>query len=420
MMLSFDFHLLSFVALTGVLWVLYKLLLEGRVPVRVVYGYLLAGMVVAAGVSVLSPVLPIDTGGAEAAVAAAAGDARPYLTVSQIIEGSSAGWWLAENGWRLAYVGGAAVVLLYVFVQLVTLRRFRQLAVRQYGLEGMRGVQVYEGAYDAPFSYGRSIFLPADLQDGALRDMVLRHECSHLRHRHFAQLLLFQLWVALNWFNPFMWLWFFSLKRVQEMEVDTDLLHQGVDRRAYQLSLVELCVLKRTCLSLHSNYFCSPLKLRILFMNRRPRRACWRMTAAGAVVLVAAGVALGCQTRSDNPLRGTWELVGVVDPHTGRVKPATVRQLKFVGNESFFTMAFLNDSINDTSILFQGSGGSYEYVNDTLVRERSMDCPVRRVGTDRYRMTWRNLGNRQQPYVTEEWRRIETPPSLEKYWQIVQ
>ena len=134
----------------------------------------------------------------------------------------------------------------------------------------------------------------------------------------------------------------------------------------------------------------------------------------------AAGVALACQTRRDNPLRGTWELVGVVDPHTGRVKPAAVRQLKFVGNESFFTMAFLNDSINDTSILFQGSGGSYEYVNDTLVRERSMDCPVRQMGTDRFRMTWRNLGNRQEPYVTEEWRRIETPPSLEKYWEIVQ
>ena len=45
MMLSFDFHLLSFVVLTGVLWVLYKLLLEGRVPVRVVYAYLLVGMV---------------------------------------------------------------------------------------------------------------------------------------------------------------------------------------------------------------------------------------------------------------------------------------------------------------------------------------------------------------------------------------
>ena len=420
MMLSFDFHLLSFVVLTGVLWVLYKLLLEGRVPVRVVYAYLLVGMVATAGVSMLSPVRLMPSSGTEAAVAATAEGARRYLTVSQIIEGSSAGWWLVENGWRMAYVGGAALVLLYVFVQLVALRRFKRVAVRRYDLPGLRGVQVYEGLYDAPFSYGRSIFLPADLPEGELHDMVLRHERSHLTHRHFAQLLLFQLWVALNWFNPFMWLWFFSLKRVQEMEVDTDLLRQGVDRRQYQLSLLQLCVLKRTCLSLHSNYFYSPLKLRILFMNRRQRRVCWRLTGAAAVVLVAAGVALACQTRRDNPLRGTWELVGVVDPHTGRVKPAAVRQLKFVGNESFFTMAFLNDSINDTSILFQGSGGSYEYVNDTLVRERSMDCPVRQMGTDRFRMTWRNLGNRQEPYVTEEWRRIETPPSLEKYWEIVQ
>lgn len=68
MMLSFDFHLLSFVVLTGVLWVLYKLLLEGRVPVRVVYAYLLVGMVAAAGVSMLSPVRLMPPGGTEAAV----------------------------------------------------------------------------------------------------------------------------------------------------------------------------------------------------------------------------------------------------------------------------------------------------------------------------------------------------------------
>lgn len=208
MMLSFDFHLLSFVVLTGVLWVLYKLLLEGRVPVRVVYAYLLVGMVASAGVSMLSPVRLMPPDGTEAAVAATAEGARRYLTVSQIIEGSSAGWWLVENGWRMAYVGGAALVLLYVFVQLVALRRFKRVAVRRYDLPGLRGVQIYEGPYDAPFSYGRSIFLPADLPEGELHDMVLRHERSHLTHRHFAQLLLFQLWVALNWFNPFMWLWF--------------------------------------------------------------------------------------------------------------------------------------------------------------------------------------------------------------------
>ena len=129
-------------------------------------------------------------------------------------------------------------------------------------------------------------------------------------------------------------------------------------------------------------------------------------------------VALACQTRRDNPLKGTWELVGLVNTATGRVEPPAVRQLKFVGNRSFFTMVFFNDSVPDTSILFQGSGGSFEYVSDTVVRERSLDCPVRRIGPDRYRMTWRDLNSNEQ--FTEEWRRIETPPQLEKYWEIVQ
>lgn len=417
MTFALDFHLLSFVALTGVWWVVYKLLLEGRARIRAVYAYGLVGLALAAAVSLTVPVRSTadGTGGDWDGAGA---DERPYLTVSQIV-GEGGDDLPPEIVWPMVYASGAALVLLYVFVQLVALQRSRQRAVRRYALPGHSGVRVYVGAYATPFSYGRSIFVPEYLTDDrAVLHMVLRHEAAHLRRHHFARLLLFQLWVALNWFNPFMWLWLFSMKRVQEMEVDADLLRRGVNRRQYQLSLLQLCVWRSSGLSLRSAYCASPLKQRILFMNCHPHRAGWRAVAAAGVLTVAMAVALACQTRRDNPLKGTWELVGLVNTATGRVEPPAVRQLKFVGNRSFFTMVFFNDSVPDTSILFQGSGGSFEYVSDTVVRERSLDCPVRRIGPDRYRMTWRDLNSNEQ--FTEEWRRIETPPQLEKYWEIVQ
>ena len=48
--------------------------------------------------------------------------------------------------------------------------------------------------------------------------------------------------VALNWFNPFVWMFFNEMKMQQELEVDMDVLAEGIDRRNYQMSLLQVCV----------------------------------------------------------------------------------------------------------------------------------------------------------------------------------
>ena len=48
--------------------------------------------------------------------------------------------------------------------------------------------------------------------------------------------------VAFNWFNPFVWMFFSEMKMQQELEVDMDVLAEGIDRRKYQMSLLQVCV----------------------------------------------------------------------------------------------------------------------------------------------------------------------------------
>ena len=90
-----------------------------------------------------------------------------------------------------------------------------------------------------PFSFGHSIFIPAALDDKTER-YVLMHEMAHVHHRHYLWLCLLEVLLVLNWFNPFMWLLFREMHLQQELEVDTDMIDEGVNREEYQLSLVSM------------------------------------------------------------------------------------------------------------------------------------------------------------------------------------
>lgn len=56
-----------------------------------------------------------------------------------------------------------------------------------------------------PFSFGRSIFLPADL-DAASERMILSHEKAHIEHHHYLEVWLMEFLTRLLWFNPVVWL----------------------------------------------------------------------------------------------------------------------------------------------------------------------------------------------------------------------
>lgn len=104
----------------------------------------------------------------------------------------------------------------------------------------------------APFSWRNTIVMSrSDFEENG--DVIIAHEQSHVHHHHSADVMIAQLFCALQWFNPAAWMLKRNLLEVHEFEADADVLGYGYDSTRYQICLLR-CALQ-TRYSVSSNSF---------------------------------------------------------------------------------------------------------------------------------------------------------------------
>lgn len=95
-----------------------------------------------------------------------------------------------------------------------------------------------------PFTFLNKVVLSEkDFREN--KDIVVAHEYAHIRHNHAVDLLFCELFTALHFFNPFMWLLRRDLKLVHEYQADEAVLKTGIDAQKYQLLVLEKAVGER-------------------------------------------------------------------------------------------------------------------------------------------------------------------------------
>ena len=171
----------------------------------------------------------------------------------------------------LMYVAGVVFFVLrggYSLCRLLALlRSARREDVGGY-VPGCRGVclLVHDGEI-APFSWMSYIVISRkDLQEDGRA--ILLHELAHIRHGHSWDLLLADVCITLQWFNPAAWLLKQELQAVHEYEADEAVLASGVNAKEYQLLLIKKAVGTRRY-SLANSFNHSKLKKRITMMTKR-------------------------------------------------------------------------------------------------------------------------------------------------------
>jgi hypothetical protein len=170
------------------------------------------------------PVLPIF---ALAATSASIGNA------SQEAATSFFDWQLLGLG---IYALGTGALLLRLLGQLVSLALVRRRTQRTVVLgQPVRRLAGKGG----PFSFGQDIYLSnSTLLDTQHLPAALRHEQAHVRQHHTFDVLLAQVATALAWPNPAAWLLRRAVLDNLEYLADHAALQTGLDRRAYQYSLL--------------------------------------------------------------------------------------------------------------------------------------------------------------------------------------
>jgi hypothetical protein len=161
------------------------------------------------------------------------------------------------------YAAGTAVFLLRLLVQLLSLGQLRARA-RPALVQG-QPVRVLAGEV-SPFSFWQTIYLNPGQHPGSELTAVLRHEQVHVRQWHTLDVLLAQLAQAAAWCNPAAWLLRRALLDNLEYLADHAALETGLDRHAYQCSLLRLSH-GVAGPSLVSHFTFPTLKNRVLMMN---------------------------------------------------------------------------------------------------------------------------------------------------------
>ncbi len=269
---TFLVYILKSTACLAVFYLFYKLLMSRDTFHRFNRFALL-------GLLVLSSLLPL----VEASVNSPAAVQETMLTLEQLLlladiqpEGESMAaatpsatvLWLRAA--LLVYLTG---IVFFIARNLCSLARLGRL-IRQGKREALdsylpdrkeKNVRLVVHDHDiAPFSWMHWIVIARkDLEENGRE--ILIHELAHIRNRHSWDLLLADLCIFVQWFNPAAWLLKQELQNIHEYEADETVLREGVNARNYQMLLIKKAVGTRLY-SMANSFNHSSLKKRITMM----------------------------------------------------------------------------------------------------------------------------------------------------------
>jgi TonB family protein len=147
-----------------------------------------------------------------------------------------------------------------------------------------------------PFSFLRTMYLPASLKDTPHVNEVIRHEQVHINSFHSFDIVFTQIMQIVCWVNPFIPLIEKSLREIHEFEADKAVIHAGTDPVTYTKILFAQ---DKTALAvvLGNNFNYSLIKRRLtMFYKKNTRYA--RLKAVVVLPLAICIVmiyAIGCK-----------------------------------------------------------------------------------------------------------------------------
>lgn len=260
--------------------------------------------------------------------------AEAMTVVVSAVAPEEAATWSWQDGLALLWAAGASALLLRMLVQLAVVCRLARRG-RKVEWHGVRVLAV-EGD-NVPFSFFRWIFVqPGNHSEGELEE-ILAHEQAHVRQWHSLDVVVSELLCCLFWFNPAVWLAKRCVRQNLEFLADRAVVHSGFDRKNYQYHLLRLSYGVNIG-QIVNNFNVSPLKKRIMMMNKKKSRHAGALKyalllpVAGLLVLSANAEAVAETaenvvahwTADEGPVRMT----GVVVDENGKPLPGVTVVIK--------------------------------------------------------------------------------------------
>jgi len=187
----------------------------------------------------------------------------------------------------LIYLTGCGVFFIRSILTLFRILRIIRIGNRIRIANNIRLVTHHDNRI-APFSWMNYIVASqTDMNEAG--DTILLHEQAHISQHHTYDLLLAELCILFQWYNPAAWLLFRELQHIHEFEADQSVLDQGTNAKQYQLLLIKKAVGTRLY-SMANSLNHSNLKKRITMMLQKKSSSWARLKYAYVLPLAAISV----------------------------------------------------------------------------------------------------------------------------------
>ncbi len=195
----------------------------------------------------------------------------------------------------LAGVGAMTLITLLRLLQI--LRIIRRGRVSDEG--DFRMVVTREGS--SPFSFLHYLFVPEEYTRLPGYDRIVYHEREHIRQGHTWDILLLDILLIFQWFNPFIWLLKRAVRENHEYLVDRAVLRSGITPAEYKNLLLSGFAGTQVYAAHHFNY--SLLKNRFKMMTKIPsRKVAGIKIASGLMIALALVVVFACEKKTSSKL----------------------------------------------------------------------------------------------------------------------
>ena len=249
-------YFIKFSAVLALFWCIYKLFLQQETFFNAIRAYFILGILA----SLLVPLITIpeyvylnETSFDQIAVALSEEgpmDNAVKFNFNYLL--------LAVYGIGMAFFTGRLIL------QILSLYRF----IRKYPRKKHNGhVFVEADASTSPFSFFNYIVYPKKGFDPDELDQIIEHEKVHATHYHSVDILLGQLLIIFNWYNPIAWLYQMEIQKNLEFIADKGAHSDNLNKESYQYVLLKTVTPKYSP-ALTSNFYNSLIKKRINMLHR--------------------------------------------------------------------------------------------------------------------------------------------------------
>lgn len=198
------------------------------------------------------------------------------------------------------YLAGVVFFLFRNIYSLLRLMRLIRSSIKQKLQKGVWLISHSNPKY-SPFSWMNFIVMShSDMEED--NNAILVHEMAHIRKRHSIDLLITDVCIIFQWFNPAAWLFKQELQNIHEYQADEAVLDKGVNAKQYQLLLIKKAAGTRLY-SMANSFNHSKLKKRITMMLKEKSNPWARLKYLYVLPVAAIAVTAFARPEISNELK---------------------------------------------------------------------------------------------------------------------